>query len=549
MRFVPSVFLVSLIAACSSSSSGPAANGSPAVSAMLTSPAVPTFHTNGKISIQAVVTGAPDRVQLTKNGKPLADLVPPYTYLWDTTAEAEASYELRAVAFAGGAQAVSDPRTVVVDRTPPSVLSRIPAPAASKVDVHDPVRVTFSEAIAPATLTDASLTLMDGQAHVLTRTLDVDPAGASVTVHVASQIAAPATITAKLTNAITDLAGNALTVPPDEWRFTLPEWLAVGSPLGKDEAHAMILDKAGHPVVVWQERVGGGYLEHFSAWDGSKWNDLGSGPLDATPRGFSDLPRLLLDPNGELDVGWTDSQFYNRLAQRSGLTWISLAEQSPWKSLGAPNAIVWFDFDAGGHPLASHGGTKYRWDGNAWQPFPAEPTTAYPKFFAVDATGAAILAMTNSYANGTSLQMYTSTGAGWIPMGSNIAMADDNIAFAGNSQSSLRIVGSNGRFSGTAGVWLWTGSAWDNVPGVGGSVPDLSDGGTPVLGADGALFVIGNASGSNETLVRKWDGTSWSSFGKTPFFGARSLAVDANGMPFVAGNQQDSSLQVIRRNQ
>ena len=102
------------------------------------------------------------------------------------------------------------------DTTRPTVVSTIPADAATGVVLNTNVSAVFSEAMNPLTLTTGSFTLLDGLAPI---TGTVTPIGATVLFNPASDLDADTEYTATITNAATDLAGNALAADY-VWTFT-----------------------------------------------------------------------------------------------------------------------------------------------------------------------------------------------------------------------------------------------------------------------------------------------------------------------------------------
>ena len=102
------------------------------------------------------------------------------------------------------------------DTTPPSVSSTNPADDALGVTVNAPVTATFSEAVAPATVTTTSFTLRAGTTSVAG---SVSANGATVTFTPTSALPYNTACTATLASTITDLAGNRLGASYS-WTFT-----------------------------------------------------------------------------------------------------------------------------------------------------------------------------------------------------------------------------------------------------------------------------------------------------------------------------------------
>jgi hypothetical protein len=97
---------------------------------------------------------------------------------------------------------------VAPDTTPPTVASTIPASDAVSVATNAAFTATFSEAMDPATISTATLTVAGPSAAAVTGT--VTYVGQTATFHPASVLAAGTLFTATITTGVTDLAGNAL---------------------------------------------------------------------------------------------------------------------------------------------------------------------------------------------------------------------------------------------------------------------------------------------------------------------------------------------------
>src|SRR5262245_58500120 len=84
-----------------------------------------TVYTRGAVTVQVVVLGGEaDRVELLRDDDVLVTLSMPYQYTWDTTGEDEGAHALVARAHRETEAYDSGARTVVVDRTPPTLVDR-----------------------------------------------------------------------------------------------------------------------------------------------------------------------------------------------------------------------------------------------------------------------------------------------------------------------------------------------------------------------------------------------------------------------------------------
>jgi len=93
------------------------------------------------------------------------------------------------------------------NRTPPAVISTLPASGSANVSSGTALTAVFSEAINPLTVTNATFTLAQGGVSVSGA---VTYSGVTATFTPASNLAANLTYTATITTAVTDLSGNAL---------------------------------------------------------------------------------------------------------------------------------------------------------------------------------------------------------------------------------------------------------------------------------------------------------------------------------------------------
>jgi hypothetical protein len=102
------------------------------------------------------------------------------------------------------------------DTTPPTVTARTPPSGASEVDPAASVSATFSEDIAPTSISAASVTLVGTSG--VAATISYNAASRTVTIDPSAELSPSSTYTVHLTNAITDLFGNPLA--PVSWSFT-----------------------------------------------------------------------------------------------------------------------------------------------------------------------------------------------------------------------------------------------------------------------------------------------------------------------------------------
>jgi LmbE family N-acetylglucosaminyl deacetylase len=104
------------------------------------------------------------------------------------------------------------------DTTPPTVASVVPAAGATGVGVGTAVSATFSEAIAPSSVTTTNFVLRDGSGTAVAAS--VSGSGSTATLQPSAALSASTTYTATLAaGGVKDLAGNALAADYS-WSFT-----------------------------------------------------------------------------------------------------------------------------------------------------------------------------------------------------------------------------------------------------------------------------------------------------------------------------------------
>lgn len=325
-----------------------------------------TAYTHGVLEVRLEVTGhRADRVELLVDGKVLTELAPPYTYPWDTSELAEGAHRLEARAVLGEEAFGSEGREVVVDRTPPRVVSRTPEPGAEDVWVRGPIRAVFSEKVKADTVTGASVRLTVGTVEVA-RTVSLSEDGRTLTVEPGSGYVPSSAVSLALAAQVTDLAGNSVETLDGHWSWRLPYWIPWGTADGalvsstfsaypfafttsgtvlttwrarsdptrrtqlnhwtdgewaewdaqapvnpgptEGDAEPLLLDEAGRPVVAWTEAYGPSKTQiHVARWTGSDWEPLGTPTPQNTgmPQKYS--PILAWTPSHQLALAWAES--------------------------------------------------------------------------------------------------------------------------------------------------------------------------------------------------------------------------------------------------
>ncbi len=206
------VALTSSLISCPSPNPNPNPNPNPSAYTVDISSLEAETYTNKSLAIQLAITGLPAKVELLRDSVVIATLTAPYQYTWDTTPEPENSYTLTARASdANGANVVvSAAKRVIVDRTVPTLVSRVPANGSSTVLITDEISLTFNEAILLSSITNTSVQIKNA-ATELARDAVLNSSGTKLLLTLNPAPTPPANLTV-VVNGITDLAGNAAIV-------------------------------------------------------------------------------------------------------------------------------------------------------------------------------------------------------------------------------------------------------------------------------------------------------------------------------------------------
>jgi hypothetical protein len=129
------------------------------------------------------------------------------------------SFQVQATDLAGNADPTPASRSWQVDTTVPAVTTTSPQAGASDVDPGTLVQAVFSEPMDPASINGSSFTLEQSGAGPVSGTVAYDAATRTANFTPTSPLPAPASLTARVTSAARDLAGNPLAADV-VWSFT-----------------------------------------------------------------------------------------------------------------------------------------------------------------------------------------------------------------------------------------------------------------------------------------------------------------------------------------
>jgi hypothetical protein len=493
-----------------------------------------TVYTKGNVSLQLVVSGTPDTVEILKNDTVLvSNLSAPYSYTWNTSSETEGSYTIKAKVKRGTEIVESDkPLNIIVDRTPPTILSRTPAPGANDILYAAPIQVGFSEAMLASSTSSANLQLSASvppstNSTPVSITTSLSDDGKTLTLQGEKNGLTTFDSEARLSlSKLTDLAGNEL--PQTTWTWNLPAWLTLGSKKLSDadtnrgvsvDPDALELDSKGNPVVVINELTGdnvnGKSLLYAQRWTGTSWERL------------------------------------DTIVEGSGFFFMAAA----------------LTLDATGQPIVARGLTLtplevVRWNGSGWQALGNslnidENKTAAPFTLTTDPSGNPVIAYREELSNsrpslsqlyvkhwtGTAWELY---GVGSLNINSSFSVYDASLALdaSGYPVVAWRELDETTFEPSTIYVKRWTGTAWEligndklNTYTVASSPSlQLNSSGQPIV-----AYIESDGAGLSTVYVREWNGTSWQTLGNGNYpisessknAGDVSLALDPLGRPVI----------------
>ncbi len=298
----------------------------------ITSPIVETY-TNRTVRITAQLDQDVDLpVALRANQLYLGTVSPPdYRFDWDTTTVPEAPYDVVAEIEIDGKTIRSDAIHVVVDRTAPTVVSRTTLQHDGGVKLSAPLKVLFSEPLNAETVTTAAISVEANGANVpVAVTLAADNKTATIAIKDRRSLTLPAFFEATFTPEITDLAGNALTIPAVPWTWSAPSFFSY--PLSADRpwgVPALAIGPDLEPSVVY---AGGGpigspqELAHIInvhvAGGPQKWTKLPPPTTREFTAAASPAPSIVVDNQGRPIVAWQEDGDL-RVAFWDGQTWMT----------------------------------------------------------------------------------------------------------------------------------------------------------------------------------------------------------------------------------
>ncbi|MEZ4683722.1 MAG: DUF4082 domain-containing protein [Caldilineaceae bacterium] len=186
-----------------------------------------TVTVNAQANDNIGVAGVQFQINNTNLGA--EDTAAPYSLTWDSTTVGNGPYQLTAVVRDGAGNSTTSAPVIitvnnVVDTTPPTVVSVLPAIDAIDILTTTAVRVTFSEAVDPVTVNGTTFELRDAANALVPATVTYNGATFEATLTPTTALAYATQFTATVRGGATDPrvkdpAGNALAANV-LWSFT-----------------------------------------------------------------------------------------------------------------------------------------------------------------------------------------------------------------------------------------------------------------------------------------------------------------------------------------
>jgi len=186
-------------------------------------PSADTVYTNGTVYFEVQVEGEPQQIQLMLNEtQSLTTFDNDLDYNWSTTTTIEGSHELRLKFEVGGEEKwSSEIKTVVVDRTAPTIASTTPDPT-TQIPSDADITVTFSEPVNSLTVNPNTVQLIVANSAITNHTVELSADGLVATIDFdRTSVEAPYDVAVNI-DGVADLAGNTMM---GDFSFAVPTWL------------------------------------------------------------------------------------------------------------------------------------------------------------------------------------------------------------------------------------------------------------------------------------------------------------------------------------
>ncbi|MBZ4423016.1 Ig-like domain-containing protein [Myxococcus sp. RHSTA-1-4] len=535
-------------------------------------------HVRGEsLLITVQTTGVtPERVELTRDGKRLAVLPPPFQYTWDVSFEPEGAYKLKARAEWRGRTYESPTHPVVVDRTPPTVVETQPQGNNVRWAETGVASVTFSEPMLSASVRSDQLSVTHAASSA---TLSED--GKTLSISYNSTREEPLTAILE-TSGLMDLAGNPLSAPSTQdqgllrWSWQVPTYWESNPNTSESvsDGVALALGADGEPVVAYTAAdLGAPSLpgEHLyvKRWTPTGWALQGS-PLvagEAVAETTVRHPRMVMGPGGRPVVAFLQGTGLEpgralHVFQWEAGTWRPLGTQLNDAGGGRVHGAA-LAVDGEGRPVAAwsaEGGVHVvRWETDHWvalgTPRRASAAdvgviSAQAPALAADAKGGVVVAWAESSSASApaDLHVHRWAGAGWTALGSGfqalnrsglgvrapalVIQQGQHPRVVWSEQSAPDITWQTTVFTAT-----WSGMDWERLPVENSDSMEMDRGPVAVLDALGRPVYAwnGGAFGAHVHLATYPFGVqSVEQVGSSSGTGRLSMVMGAGNRPVVA---------------
>ncbi len=387
-------------------------------------------------------------------------------------------------------------KTVIVDRTAPSITAFMPANNAKNVYFKDEISVTFNEAVQPSSLTATSVILEQSPIPVrivIPTALTLDAMGKKLIIKPTSRPNLGGPIFFKV-ESVKDLAGNAMELTSSV--FEVPEWQAPGGTAALDlnpaltadtAPQSLAVDSSGNQVIAWSESDGTSSNVYVKRWNGSSWTQVGTTFLDFETNKDAIGPALKLDSSGNPVVAWSEGNGNANtiyVKRWNGSAWVQVGSSAVSTNFNAKTPAL--ALDSSGNPVVvwreSFTAPTFsniqirRWDGSAWVNVGSGKLdvndsgdvdrASFAPSVALTSSGNPVVAWSES--DGTSRNIYVKrwNGSAWTQIGSQLDVNSNQEAYtpsialdsSGNPVVAWNEADTNS--SGSIYVKRWNGAVW-----------------------------------------------------------------------------------------